>query len=646
MSSESVNSAIREFLSSLITPSIRNAVASPEAAPEAEQQPVYGSELTPLSQPQPQAQVQQLELQQQQQQQRRQDQVHAISNGLKRSRSPDGTDTIRKKKAKDCGGTAVRNSSSNRLGQRVGSNLSRRDRRQRINDLDLDPSTRLIVRHINNRLRGYELRHLFEKYGKVLDVTMKNDGQYGFVQFGDPDICADAVRGENGTYHNGCLMQLEVCRGKPHALDRQRVRSRMDSYVPESRQRGARKEDLYRPRRDNVDDNDNDKDHLSRRRVSKGDDSRMGTSSSLPKPQSGVHINNASRRKDFPLPRRYGSNVPVVQIIAMSDADRPFVNYVENAFQNRSTTIHTLFLQQDSVSRDAIVKQMIYEGVKAIIIIERGCEVLRTIYLQVFDRSAETDTDAVRFDEYDNIHVDDAIAIVQHIQQPPILLPTSFGDGTTMTPPAFRYPPQPTTSTPSLFPAFVPPTSSMFSSAPANAATAPPVLGNADPLNSLVSLLQSNLVPSSSSPQPPSHEAASGSNPNSALLQALASLISNNTVAQQQQQHQQQQAMLLQQLLTQLTASSQQPQQHQQQGGSSRTNPLMAHTQSHLPSSTAKTGQTPLIPSVTELVGKIKTLSQQLQSGNGDIMQQQDQQQPSSSQTKYSGHGLSTNRKR
>ena len=107
---------------------------------------------------------------------------------------------------------------------------------------------------------------------------------------------------------------------------------------------------------------------------------------------------SSTKRKDFPLPRRYGSSVPIVQVIAMGDADRPFISIVENAFRGRSTSIHTLFLQPDSVSRDAIVKQMIYEGVKAVIIIERGMEIERKIYLQVFHRNNGIDTDAVRFD--------------------------------------------------------------------------------------------------------------------------------------------------------------------------------------------------------------------------------------------------------
>lgn len=66
---------------------------------------------------------------------------------------------------------------------------------------DLPPDCRLIVRHRSGSFREFDLRNRFSRYGQVLEVCLKSD--FSFVQFPNPDICAAAVRGENGRLLNG-----------------------------------------------------------------------------------------------------------------------------------------------------------------------------------------------------------------------------------------------------------------------------------------------------------------------------------------------------------------------------------------------------------------------------------------------------------
>ncbi|KAG0164075.1 hypothetical protein DFQ28_010872 [Apophysomyces sp. BC1034] len=117
--------------------------------------------------------------------------------------------------------------------------------------------------------------------------------------------------------------------------------------------------------------------------------------------------------EEFKLPRRYGKDVPIVQIIAWGEVNRGFVRFIEDSFGLQGIPIHTFFLRYGRISRDAVVKDMITEGVKAILMVERGDDTQRKVYLQVFERDDEQGSSNIRFDEYEGISVEDAVIIVQ-----------------------------------------------------------------------------------------------------------------------------------------------------------------------------------------------------------------------------------------
>ncbi|KAG0165144.1 hypothetical protein DFQ28_009496 [Apophysomyces sp. BC1034] len=145
--------------------------------------------------------------------------------------------------------------------------------------------------------------------------------------------------------------------------------------------------------------------------------------------------------EEFSFPRRYGKDVPIVQVITRSDVNRSFVEYIENVFKSRSIHIQSLSLPYGRPSRDVVVKEMILEGVKAIVIVEREHEAQSKVYLQVFAPNDEAGN--VRFDEYANISVEDAVTIVQRMQQ--IRQTTTFSQSSSVAvppvqaTPAYRY---------------------------------------------------------------------------------------------------------------------------------------------------------------------------------------------------------------
>ena len=218
MTSESMNSAIRDFLSFLITSNgsaantteTSTTIAQEQGQQQQEQQQ---KEQQPLLQEELHHQEQIITEQQQQKQYRQlvQEQKYdsqiseqkQIPNGVKRSRSPGDEglpDCYNSKKAHREHEKNSRESSRNRRG--------RGGRRQHVHDIELDRSTRLIARQLRGQFREYELRRHFERYGEILEVSLKNDGAYGFVQFADTESCAAAVNGENGKTLRECRLSM------------------------------------------------------------------------------------------------------------------------------------------------------------------------------------------------------------------------------------------------------------------------------------------------------------------------------------------------------------------------------------------------------------------------------------------------------
>ncbi|KAI8969059.1 hypothetical protein BDF20DRAFT_916463 [Mycotypha africana] len=303
----------------------------------------------------------------------------------------------------------------------------------------VSPESRMLIRQLPQGVNKQEVMDYFSKYGDVIEVVQKNS--FGFVHFEKPDMCARAVKAENGKIFNGVVLELEICKKKPFfARARENVHTsatrRTDS--PPQRRRRERSVDLGRNRSRSP----------PRQRVRKNDPSKALERNNFRGRQEQHNLDNHDRaksRNDFGKPgamHNYGSKqatsmyqpnfknslilrknniVPVVQIISWSDAYRGFVATVEKMFvQNRiSTSSATLYYTKDN--RENVVKQMVLEGVKALVMIDRANEAKHKVYLQVF---AMNQNGGVHFDEYDSVTPMEAVNIVKRSQpQAPPSLP-------------------------------------------------------------------------------------------------------------------------------------------------------------------------------------------------------------------------------
>ncbi|CAG8681981.1 5070_t:CDS:2, partial [Acaulospora colombiana] len=118
---------------------------------------------------------------------------------------------------------------------------------------------------------------------------------------------------------------------------------------------------------------------------------------------------------EFPLPRRQGNDVPECQIIVLEEVERNFLWQVESSFREASVSVHTLHLSR-KVQIQAVIRQMIVEGVHAVVFMERHLALNGRVNMQIFDQSRLGDN--VKYDEYNNIKVDEAVGLLLRTRVP------------------------------------------------------------------------------------------------------------------------------------------------------------------------------------------------------------------------------------
>lgn len=84
------------------------------------------------------------------------------------------------------------------------------------------------------------------------------------------------------------------------------------------------------------------------------------------------------------IPRRQGSDVPMVQIIAWDNVAYGYTDYIERVLSSNGIRSSSMTLTYSQSTREHIVKQMILEGVKAIVMIDHQNELQNKVYFQVF----------------------------------------------------------------------------------------------------------------------------------------------------------------------------------------------------------------------------------------------------------------------
>ena len=218
-------------------------------------------------------------------------------------------------------------------------------------------------------------------------------------------------------------VELEVSKLQDKAKkDRGRSPDRGRDRDSSKRNDGHGQRDEYRssnrsPRRNSY--NNSRKDDYGRDRgyQEKG---RRGRSRS---PDYGRNSNNSYRRRspspqsrpksgsedlDLP-PRRYGSDVPDVQIILQPDLNRDFVNWVENALKAKNLKTNVMYLHP-RFPKDQVIQRQAAEGVHAVIDLDLRSQSISKIPVQAFDRSAGASS--VRFDQYVDLDPSTAAEVI------------------------------------------------------------------------------------------------------------------------------------------------------------------------------------------------------------------------------------------
>ncbi|KAI8643120.1 hypothetical protein BD408DRAFT_442824 [Parasitella parasitica] len=326
------------------------------------------------------------------------------------------------------------------------------------------PESRMLIHQLPKSTSKQELMDYFSKYGEVLEVVQKST--FGFVHFENPEQCARAVEAENYKTFKNVLLNLEICKRKPkfarlsenegrrrnqgHRNKHDNNTSRSCSRSPPHRDANKRRNSESRNGREPKIMND----HRNRQREYNGNNTitannhhsngfdtertdnyrpeyhRMNNEPSISNPNNvyqrennyrpdyARHINSAAAAgynydtNNSPLIiARNGNEAPAVQIISWNN-DHGLRNYIESLLAQANIQTNTAILNYANYSRDELVKQMVLEGVKAIVLIDGRNSSQGKVYLQVF---APVDHgDGVRYDEYDSVTPNEAVSIVQN----------------------------------------------------------------------------------------------------------------------------------------------------------------------------------------------------------------------------------------
>ncbi|CAJ0753430.1 18972_t:CDS:2 [Entrophospora sp. SA101] len=255
-----------------------------------------------------------------------------------------------------------------------------------------------------------ELYDVFSPYGEVFQISIKNS--FGFIQYDNPE-------------------RLEISHGKPrHHSPNQDIGTKPNfgrRHEKRWNQKSGNKNNWHNIKREyspvrghntqtrsdrhyNKEDNERGNYH-DQRTNNRSKPYRIPNRDYLERKQSRDNRPQSQDRTndEFPLPRRQGNEVPECQIIALEEIDRNYLWQVEHAFKEANITVHTLHLSR-KLQIQAVVRQMIVEGVRAVIFLERNLAINGRVNMQIFEHQRSQDN--VKYDEYNNIKLGEAVGLL------------------------------------------------------------------------------------------------------------------------------------------------------------------------------------------------------------------------------------------
>ncbi|EXK48619.1 hypothetical protein FOMG_01472 [Fusarium oxysporum f. sp. melonis 26406] len=400
----------------------------------------------------------------------------------------------------------------------------------------------------SDKVSKQDVFDLFHRFGRIAQISLKS--AYGFVQYHSIEEGQRAMDNLQGIEIKGRRIHLEVSRAqdkskkdKTRSPDRNKTR---DSGRRNERQGHQTRDDYRSSRGHSPHRNDYGRDESYGRDRGFYDNSRGRARSRSPGYGRNGKDNNYRRRSQSPygrprheaeldLPRRYGADVPDVQVILQPDVNRDFVNWVEQAFKSQGLRSEVMFLHP-RIPKDMVVQRQAAEGVHAVVDLDIRAQSSGKIPVQAFDRSAGSNN--VRYDQYENLDPATAAKVILQAKAsggPPNYGQTYRGNGYGSAPyggqppyqaPAASYPGPPP---PAQYGQQQPP--------PANVADIANMMGQLDPasLQQLLAQVQGGVQNPTPAQGGTSAAAAGAPQPD---IQALLGSLGGNGAAQQHQQQQ------------------------------------------------------------------------------------------------------------
>ncbi|KAL2194869.1 hypothetical protein P885DRAFT_62562 [Corynascus similis CBS 632.67] len=391
--------------------------------------------------------------------------------------------------------------------------------------------SRIFIGNLSSeRVSKREVFDVFHRFGRLAQISLKS--AYGFVQYHTVAEGHAAMQGAQGIELGGRRIHLEISRAQKKKDDRDRSPDRRGSRGPYGNERfdaGDRgwKRDDYRPgrspspRRSRDGHYSRDRDfgsHQRRRSRSPPRFSRYGDDSYRRRSPS-PHRRAPSDGDGFDLPRRFGADIPDVQILLLQEVSRDFVGWVQGAFHNKGLKTDVMYLNP-RFPRETVLQRQVVEGVHAIVDLDFAAQTKGKIPIQVFIRSGGS---SVRFELYQDVDPPIAAELAMrekaqsaaHLAQPPApYAPNGYSH-----PPPAQAPPA---GYPYAYPQHaIPPAQPPAAPAPDLAS----VVGNLDnsALQALLASLQTQ-TPPAGAPQTTTYPGAAGAAPPAAQIDINALL--------------------------------------------------------------------------------------------------------------------------
>ncbi|KAI9309508.1 hypothetical protein BJ944DRAFT_258368 [Cunninghamella echinulata] len=274
------------------------------------------------------------------------------------------------------------------------------------------PEARMLIRQVPSTIDNWDLYDHFSHYGEVIEVVIKN--HLGFVHFEHPDYCKKAVECEKGKPLNGYILDLEVCRQKPQFARDEPPSSTLSTHATNiSKRRDPRRAPNASP----------DRSHQHRNSSSRQHQHQYHHPQQQQQQQQQYQYNHQQQRSPSQSNQRLHSNYlnpsrnmdGSVQLIMWEHVNRNYIDLIKNRFEAESLRIYISHMSKSQhVNYDDIMTDKGKQGAIAVINVEQKHDYSRTVDLHTFEKSLNGN---LKFEVYDNISLDDAIALVKKCQK-------------------------------------------------------------------------------------------------------------------------------------------------------------------------------------------------------------------------------------